>query len=156
MPAEQLYINIVQPDIVWEHKEENLRQYENYINSIREKREVVILPEMFSTGFSMNPEKLAETMEGPSVKWIGAMAAKYRCTNSVSANYIALVFYSSCLKQCFPGQAPAFRPVGYINQHIIFRFFTIIIFPWRLPCPNRETEIITDHQVEPPSLYTGN
>ena len=79
MPAEQLYINIVQPDIVWEHKEENLRQYENYINSIREKREVVILPEMFSTGFSMNPEKLAETMEGPSVKWIGAMAAKYRC-----------------------------------------------------------------------------
>ena len=33
MPAEQLYINIVQPDIVWEHKEENLRQYENYSNT---------------------------------------------------------------------------------------------------------------------------
>lgn len=79
MPAEQLYINIIQPDIVWEHKEENLQQYENYINSIREKREVVILPEMFSTGFSMNPEKLAETMEGPSVKWMSAMAVKYRC-----------------------------------------------------------------------------
>ena len=37
---------------------------EQKINSIQEKTEIVVLPEMFSTGFSMKPEMLAETMEG--------------------------------------------------------------------------------------------
>jgi len=38
--------------------------------SIKEKTELVILPEMFNTGFSMNPKKLSETMEGVSVQWM--------------------------------------------------------------------------------------
>ena len=79
MPADELNITIVQPDIVWEDKKANLEQYEKMIGDIKEKKEVVVLPEMFSTGFSMNPEKLAETMDGPSVLWMKNVAAINRC-----------------------------------------------------------------------------
>jgi omega-amidase len=79
MAGEQLNITLIQPDIVWEDKAANLLQYENYIAQVKEKKEVVVLPEMFSTGFSMAPERLAETMEGPSVQWMKHIAAKYRC-----------------------------------------------------------------------------
>jgi omega-amidase len=79
MAAEQLNITLIQPDIVWEDKAANLLQYENYIGNIADKREVVVLPEMFSTGFSMAPERLAEDMHGPSVQWMKHIAHKYRC-----------------------------------------------------------------------------
>lgn len=42
--------------------------------SIKDKTEIVVLPEMFSTGFSMKPSKLAETMEGETVGWMRKMA----------------------------------------------------------------------------------
>lgn len=47
---------------------------EEKIFSIKEKTEVVVLPEMFSTGFSMKPKKLAETMEGETVQWMKRIA----------------------------------------------------------------------------------
>ena len=50
--------------------------FEEKVNSITEKTEIVVLPEMFSTGFSMRPEMLAETMDGPSVQWMKQIAAK--------------------------------------------------------------------------------
>ena len=79
MPADQLNITIIQPDIIWEDKAANLHQYEHLIDNIKDQREIVVLPEMFTTGFSMNPEKLAEAMDGTSVKWMQDMAKKYRC-----------------------------------------------------------------------------
>jgi predicted amidohydrolase len=79
MPAEQLHITLIQPDIVWEDKVANLQQYEKMVSGIQGPRQVVVLPEMFSTGFSMAPERLAEPMEGKTVSWMAAMAIKYRC-----------------------------------------------------------------------------
>lgn len=79
MPEVTLNITLVQPDIVWEDKQANLEQYEKLIEDVAERKEVVILPEMFSTGFSMAPERLAETMEGSSVQWMKDMAKKHRC-----------------------------------------------------------------------------
>jgi predicted amidohydrolase len=75
MPADQLNISVIQPDIVWEDKEANLKQYEEYISGIKEPREVVVLPEMFSTGFSMQPELLAEKMNGETVEWMKKIAS---------------------------------------------------------------------------------
>ncbi|HEY6063652.1 MAG TPA: nitrilase family protein, partial [Chitinophagaceae bacterium] len=46
------------------------------ISSIKEKTEIVVLPEMFSTGFSMKPELLAETMEGETMQWMKRVAAE--------------------------------------------------------------------------------
>ncbi len=79
MASSTLHITLIQPDIVWENKSANLRQYEQFIAGIGNKRQVVVLPEMFSTGFSMAPERLAETMEGDTVGWMASMATRHRC-----------------------------------------------------------------------------
>lgn len=79
MDDQLLQVTLIQPDIVWEDKEANLAQYEEHINCVKGKRCVVVLPEMFSTGFSMQPEKLAETMDGPTVAWMKKMAAQCPC-----------------------------------------------------------------------------
>ena len=69
-----LTITIIQPDLVWENKEANLESLEKKINAIKEKTEIVILPEMFSTGFSMKPELLAEKMDGKTIEWMKQMS----------------------------------------------------------------------------------
>lgn len=71
-----LSVTLIQSDLHWEDKKANLRMFEEKINSIQDKTQVVILPEMFNTGFSMNAEKLAETMDGITVTWMKLMAAK--------------------------------------------------------------------------------
>ena len=69
-----LTVTLIQSDLSWEDKTVNLQQFEEKINSIQNKTELVILPEMFSTGFSMKPEELAETMNGLSISWMRKMA----------------------------------------------------------------------------------
>ncbi len=73
-----LTLTTIQTNLYWEDKEANLLMLEDRIRNIDEKTEVVILPEMFSTGFSMHPKDFAETMEGETVAWMSQMAAKYR------------------------------------------------------------------------------
>jgi len=70
-----LLVTILQTNLHWEDKTANLQMLEEKINSISIKTEVVVLPEMFSTGFSMRPEELAETMEGETVQWMKRTAA---------------------------------------------------------------------------------
>ena len=76
MPAEQLSITLIQPDIVWENKAANLLQYEETIAAITGPKQVMVLPEMFSTAFSMQPELFAETMQGHTVEWMKKIAAE--------------------------------------------------------------------------------
>jgi len=79
MASSQLHITLVQPDIVWEDKSANLPQYEHMIAGIKGDKHIVVLPEMFSTGFSMDAERMAESMNGPTVNWMAATAVKHRC-----------------------------------------------------------------------------
>lgn len=71
-----LSITTIQTNLYWEDKTANLQMLEEKINSINQKTEVVVLPEMFSTGFSMKPELLAETMEGETVQWMRRIASE--------------------------------------------------------------------------------
>ncbi len=71
---ENLKITIVQPDIIWENPTANLEKYSEWLKKI-DNTDVIILPEMFTTGFSMHPEKLKEPMDGQSVKWMQQLAA---------------------------------------------------------------------------------
>ncbi|MEO8582754.1 MAG: nitrilase family protein [Flavitalea sp.] len=73
-PSDTLLVTLVQTNLVWENPKANLELFETKINSVKDKMEVVVLPEMFSTGFSMNPLSLAEEMSGESVKWMRRMA----------------------------------------------------------------------------------
>jgi len=72
-----LSVTAIQTGLFWEDKPANLKMLESKIDSIT-GTEVIILPEMFSTGFSMNPEPLAETMDGETVLWMKELAAKKR------------------------------------------------------------------------------
>ena len=71
-----LTITSIQTDLQWEDKKNNLEMLEEKIAGIKEKTEIVVLPEMFSTGFSMRPELLAENMEGESLQWMKRIAAE--------------------------------------------------------------------------------
>lgn len=73
-----LTITIIQSVLHWEDKVANLRMFEEKINSITEKTEMILLPEMFNTGFTVKPEALAEKMDGPTVDWMKRMAATKR------------------------------------------------------------------------------
>lgn len=76
MPS--LTISLIQRALHWEDKEKNLQQFGDTIATLPPETQVAVLPEMFSTGFSMKPETLAETMEGPTLSWMKATAAQYR------------------------------------------------------------------------------
>ena len=65
-----LTITTIQSNLIWEERSANMRLLEKKIIEIPDKTEVVILPEMFSTGFSMRPESLAETIEGETMEWM--------------------------------------------------------------------------------------
>lgn len=73
-----LTITTIQSHLHWQDKAANLKMFEEKIDSIKEKTELVVLPEMFSTGFVMKPEQLAETMDGDTVQWMKRVAAKRR------------------------------------------------------------------------------
>lgn len=74
-----LKITLIQSNLFWENKPKNLEQFSKKIDAIKEETDVIVLPEMFSTGFSMKPEKLAETMKGETVKWMKEQAQKKKC-----------------------------------------------------------------------------
>ncbi len=73
-----LTVTCIQTDLYWEDKQANLEMLANKILSIKEKTEVVVLPEMFSTGFSMRPRELAETIDGATFQWMHSVAAERR------------------------------------------------------------------------------
>lgn len=70
-----LLITTIQSPLYWENKAANLEMFERKILGSQEKMEVVVLPEMFNTGFSMQPARFAEKMDGPTVKWMKNIAA---------------------------------------------------------------------------------
>jgi omega-amidase len=61
---------IIQAYLHWESREKNLQHFDSLINSIKEETHLIVLPEMFTTGFSMNPEKVAEPANGESLSWL--------------------------------------------------------------------------------------
>ena len=71
-----LRISIIQTALHWEDKKANLDMLQKKIQGISEKTELIVLPEMFSTGFSMSVDSLAETMEGDTVTWMRKTATK--------------------------------------------------------------------------------
>ncbi len=70
-----LNCTLIQTKLFWQDAAANRNMLEEKINSIKEKTEIIILPEMFSTGFSMQPEKFAETMDGETVAWMKRIAS---------------------------------------------------------------------------------
>ena len=73
----QLSIAFIQADLAWEDPASNREYFTRKFNDLEPETDLVILPEMFTTGFTMNPGSVAEQMQGPTVEWLKSMASKY-------------------------------------------------------------------------------
>ena len=73
---DKLKLAIIQPDIVWEDADSNRFILTNLIAEIPKEVDLVIMPEVFVSGFTMNAAKVAEKMHGPTVAWMKEIAAE--------------------------------------------------------------------------------
>lgn len=67
-------IALIQSDLYWENASENRKRFESKINQIGSGVDLVVLPEMFSTGFTMNATEVAESMDGVTILWLQSLA----------------------------------------------------------------------------------
>lgn len=71
-----LVITLIQTNLFWEDKAANLQMLTEKINAVTGQTDLVLLPEMFSTGFSMKPKILGETMLGETMQWMEKISAE--------------------------------------------------------------------------------
>ncbi len=111
-----LLVTTIQTDLFWENKQSNLSMFEEKIAAAG-KTEIVILPEMFSTGFSMQPKKFAENMDGPTINWMRKIAADHRIilTGSLMIQEEES-FYNRLIWMLPNGQA------GFYNKRHLFAY----------------------------------
>lgn len=70
---------LIQTNIIWENPSENRRILEDKIIALTESIELIILPEMFTSGFTMQPSNVAETMNGETISWLKELAKSKNC-----------------------------------------------------------------------------
>jgi omega-amidase len=84
---EDLKITIVQSPLFWEDIDANIAAFTKTVSSIApSSTDLIVLPEMFTTGFTMNAKQFAEGMDGKAVKWMRKMAAEKKCVITGSLN----------------------------------------------------------------------
>lgn len=83
----QLRVSILQMDIAWENKQDNLRRLREKLEALRGATEIIVLPETFSTGFSMNTDTLAEPVTGNTITTLRQWASEYQI--AIAGSYIA-------------------------------------------------------------------
>ena len=72
-------IALIQSSLFWENPTANRNYFEEIINAINEAVDLIVLPEMFTTGFSMNPKAVAETMQGETISRLQSLAKAKNC-----------------------------------------------------------------------------
>jgi len=77
---QDLRVTIVQSDLVWENPKANRKNFTKIFKNIPVKTDLVVLPETFTTGFSINAKKIAEPAYGTTEKWMATQAAKLNAT----------------------------------------------------------------------------
>jgi len=83
MENDLLKITLIQSNLAWEDPSANRSQFDKLFSKMATEKtqtDLLILPEMFSTGFSMSSDVLAETMEGDTVNWMKAQASRLETT----------------------------------------------------------------------------
>ena len=76
----ELRVTICQQPLVWEDKAANLKFWEEKLQSLKGETDLIVLPEMFTTGFTMNVHEMAESMDGTTVSWIGDLSEELGAT----------------------------------------------------------------------------
>ncbi|RMG82350.1 MAG: amidohydrolase [Bacteroidetes bacterium] len=112
-----LIVTVFQSNLIWEDPPANRKMFSEKIDRLAEPTDLIILPEMFTTGFSMNARKLAETMDGESVQWMRRYAKKKK----------AMVMGSLIIEEDgqFFNRLIAMRPDGSLSFYDKRHLFTL-------------------------------
>jgi omega-amidase len=113
----QLTISIIQTNLFWEDVHANLAMLGKKIEQVPSTTELIVLPEMFSTGFSMQPQLFAETMDGTAVTWMKETAIMYK--KIITGSLIIKeedTYYNRLIWMLPNGQ------YGYYNKRHLFAF----------------------------------
>jgi len=113
---QDLNISIIQSSLHWENKEKNFSMFEKKIASIKEAIDLIILPEMFNTGFPMFPEKLAEEQQGITLEWLRGQAKEKNCV--ICGSYIVKESINYYNRLVFVNQKGSFQ---YYDKRHLFR-----------------------------------
>lgn len=83
---DNLIVTIIQTNLHWENLEMNIANFDSKINCIDKPTDIIVLPEMFTTGFTMNPELVAEEHGSKGLQWMMQKAKEKNCviTGSIS------------------------------------------------------------------------
>jgi omega-amidase len=76
MKPRDIHVAAIQSMLHWEDRDANLKHFERMIEQLESPADLLVLPEMFTTGFTMRAEKLGEPMDGPTLAWMQRKAAK--------------------------------------------------------------------------------
>ena len=74
---QDLKVSLVQTHQFWEDKQRNFEHFENILSGL-EPTDILIFPEMFHTGFTMNAKEMSEPMGGEGIQWLTAQAKKWK------------------------------------------------------------------------------
>ncbi len=114
---QDLKIALIQTDLIWQNAVQNRLQFSKKITAINEEVDVIVLPEMFTTGFSMQPQEIAETMQGDTVKWMQKLASEKQA--AIVGSVIILENNNYYNRFLFV------HPSGEINQYNKKHLFTL-------------------------------
>ena len=73
---DKLKVAIIQSHLVWEDPKQNRKNFSEKIETLSDNLDIIILPEMFTTGFTMNASSVAETMDGKTILWMKKKASE--------------------------------------------------------------------------------
>lgn len=155
--GEELRISLVQYDIVWENKQENLNHIHNIISELAGKTDILVLPEMFTTGFSMNSRNLAEEFDGVTISSLKLWSQLYDmaiCGSFIASendNYYNRGFFITLEKEYYYDKRHLFRlgsePQCFsagrdrlIFEHKNFNICLLICYDLRFPVWARNIE----------------
>ena len=71
-----LTVSLIQTELAWEDVSANLIMFEERLSAIDKSTDLIILPEMFASGFTMNASKVAQSMDGAAVQWLRTRARR--------------------------------------------------------------------------------
>ena len=155
-----LKLALVQTDNRWQDIDGNLSELSNKLIKLDKSAEVIILPELFSTGFTMEAKKVAESMNGKGVHWMLSLAKEKQCLvlgslliveSGVYYNRLIAAFPDGVIKHydkrhlfSFAGEDAVFTAgqERLIINYKGFKIYPLICYDLRFPVWSRNTEEI--------------
>jgi predicted amidohydrolase len=112
---QDLKLALVQSTLQWEDVDGNLKMFTEKLEKVTSGPDIIILPEMFTTGFTMHPKGLAESMDGKAVKWMTETAKSKKAV--ITGSLIVEEkdhFYNRLIWACPDGT------LDYYDKHHLF------------------------------------